>query len=178
MRVIGLLGRAGSGKSTAARYLRDHHGADVTGLAVPLKEMAREIWEFSSDQLYGDAAVKERVDERWNMSPRTVMQRLGQSARQHLGPKVWINGLRLAINASHAQFVVVEDVRYENEAQAFAEAGWSVVKIVNPMRESEADSNHPSEAQVDTAMYDYLVVNKMDLTFFEALDSVMTAVMR
>ena len=74
--VVGFLGRAGSGKSTAAKHLEVKYGFQRLSFAAPLKEMAVELWELASTQVYGTLAQKEEVDPRWGISAREIMQRL------------------------------------------------------------------------------------------------------
>jgi dephospho-CoA kinase len=62
--IIGLLGKAGSGKTTVANWLRDSYGAQKFSYAAPLKEMARRIYGLSDAQLFGTQEEKETIDPR------------------------------------------------------------------------------------------------------------------
>lgn len=146
--VIAFLARAGSGKSTAADYLIEHHGAVRVSFAGPLKELARGLMDFNDEQLFG--SLKETVDGRYGMTPRAFMQRLGNNARQCIGETVWVDAALNAIKKQEGRLVVIDDCRYPNEAEALAALPDSrVIKIVSPDRNSAADPNHPSEAGVD-----------------------------
>lgn len=157
--IIGLLGRAGSGKSTVAKFLEESYGAQRCSFAAPLKQMAVEIFDFSAGQVYGTQAQKEAVDPRYGVSPRVFMQRLGQSARTWLGADVWVKGCldqifhdytRRMGNGETPPVYVIEDVRYHNEVLAIRAAGGKVWKLECPDTVTSADPTHPSEAQVDT----------------------------
>jgi len=178
-RVIGFLGRAGSGKTTAAQYLCDHYGAHRQSFAGPLKKMAMELWGFSNHQVFGPACVKEEIDYRCGVSPRQAMQRLGESVRQQLGEDAWTIALCKAISVNYQgknDLIVIDDVRYMNEAALIAttlQFHGKVIKIVNPNNTSMADRQHPSETQVDQVPEKFLtatIQNSMDDRFMERLD--------
>jgi hypothetical protein len=150
--IIGLLGRAGSGKSSVAAYLEARYGARRYSFASPLKKMAGKIWDFSDEQLYGTADIKEKVDPRHNITPRHAMQMLGQTAREFIHPNVWVEACMNEIYKGDSQLCVIEDVRHVNEAAYIAGARGDgfVIKLV--CEDSISDpkfSLHPSEAQVD-----------------------------
>lgn len=179
--VIGLLGKAGSGKSTALQYLRDKYGAKPARFAGPLKELAKEIWGFDDEQVYGPAAIKEIVDPRHNMSPRVALQRLGDGARRHIKPDIWIEALVESITrqAREGDLFVIEDCRYVNEAAMIATTTRFVGKVIKlecPRRDTLADESHPSEAEVDKVPRPFIyatVDNHFDDAFFRGLDGVM-----
>lgn len=145
--IIGLLGKAGSGKTSVANYLEKKYDVKRVAFAAPLKRMAKDIWEFSDDQVYGEADVKEAVDLRWGVSPRVCMQRLGQAARDHLGDDCWILA---ALNSVDGPGVwVIEDVRYQNEVDTVAKLGF-VWRLHCEDSISHDQGTHLSESQVDT----------------------------
>lgn len=147
--IIGLLGKAGSGKSTVANYLAEKYGAKETSFAFPLKMMAAEMFGFSDDQLFGTQAQKEAIDPRYNVSPRYVMQMLGSAGRNWLGSEVWIRACLDKIKHSLDSVDVISDVRHLNEAEALISRGHTVIKLVCSDAPPASNSNHPSEAEVD-----------------------------
>jgi hypothetical protein len=162
--VVAFMGPAGAGKSTAARYMADQYGARSYSFARPLKEMARAIWDFSDTQLYGTQAEKEAVDPRWGMSPRTALQKLGTDAiRRFLGPQVWTEILIRQIRQDSPRLAVIEDMRFQNEAQAVLDlrAGpmgvnpirGVVIRLDCPDRRSSDAGTHASEQEWRTAPY-------------------------
>lgn len=148
-RIIGLAGRAGSGKSTCADWLRDNHGASVYSLALPLKFLAQDVFGFTAEQVFGTQAQKEAADPRWGMSPREALIRLGNSARERLGEDVWLNACLNLIRFESPRLAVIADVRYPNEAHAVARAGGIVVRLDCPDAATSVDPNAPSERSVD-----------------------------
>lgn len=163
--VIALLGRAGSGKSTAAKHIVEEYGARKVSFAGPLKELARLLMDFSDEQLYGTQEAKETVDPRYGMTSRQFLQRLGNGARETIGRDVWANALLFNIlqtfsrEGQNASLFVIDDCRYRNEAKMIVEnEAWNgfVVKLECPDAQTVADPNHPSEAEVDMVPPDHI----------------------
>jgi hypothetical protein len=156
--IIGLLGRAGSGKTTVADYLVREHGAQKFSFAAPLKEMARRVYALSDAQLYGPQAVKETVDPRYGRSPRELLQYLGTDVcRDILGEDVWVNAAMRAITPF--SLWVCDDVRFFNEWQAIHLRGGKVVKLTCPDATVTPGSGHASE-QIDEIPFDLEVVSR------------------
>lgn len=65
MNVIGVTGPAGSGKDTAADHLVSHHRFLKISLADPLKRMARDVYGFTDDQLWGPSSSRNAPDKRY-----------------------------------------------------------------------------------------------------------------
>lgn len=148
--IIGLAGRAGSGKSTCARHLVYRYGAAEVSLAEPLKRLSMDVFGFREEQVFGTQAQKERIDERWGISPRTALIKLGHGARQHLGENVWIQACLKKARELPQQLIVISDVRYPNEAEALTSFYRSAVIKLNCIdAASEVDRDAPSERSVD-----------------------------
>jgi hypothetical protein len=157
-KIIALAGRAGSGKSTCAKFLKESAGAVEFSIADPLKRLAQAVMDFSDEQLWGTQAEKEAIDPRYGMSARQFLIKLGDNARKILGDRVWIDGCLRAIGESGAKLAVVSDVRYPNEAEVFALAGATVLRLACPDAQSNVDPNAPSEAGVDAIDPRYVAV--------------------
>lgn len=161
--VVGLLGRAGSGKGEAARYFIERRAAHRLAFGDPLKHMLTDVLGFTETQLWGAQADKERVDPRYGRTPRDFMVALGESARARMGEDVWC---RAAVNYMHAQhrlhghgFFVIDDVRKPIEARTVQGMGGVVIRINRQWCASTTDPNSPTERCVDEAPYDYAVSN-------------------
>ena len=68
MVLIGIVGKKYSGKDTAADYLVANHNFTKMAFADPVKKVAKELFNFNDEQLYGN--LKEATDERWGISPQ------------------------------------------------------------------------------------------------------------
>jgi hypothetical protein len=141
-KIIGLGGRAGSGKSSAALYL-EGRGYRVLNFAAPLKHAARGIFGLTEAQLYG--ALKETPDPKHGRTPRYILQALGSFCRE-LWPEVWVRHLELQLDAYAAmdRDVVVGDVRLLNEVAMLKERG--AVLVLLERRGAGAKSGIPGHA--------------------------------
>lgn len=129
--VIALTGLAGSGKSTASKYLVEKHGYQLVKFAGPLKDMLRAIG-LSEAQIEG--GLKEEPCE-WlqGATPRHAMQTLGtQWGRACIGPSFWIELWVRRVNQIVAEGgrVVVDDCRFPNEADEVRKLGGVVWRLV------------------------------------------------
>lgn len=139
-RLIGLAGPAGCGKSTAARVLRRNGFARVK-FAGPLKAMLRAM-------LF-EAGVASREVRRMiegdlkevpqpilaGRTPRHAMQTLGTEwGRDCIAPDLWVGLAMARIGAllDDGRDVVIDDVRFPNEAAAIRSLGGRVVLVDRP----------------------------------------------
>lgn len=143
MRVIGLTGRIGSGKSTAANHLINVHGFTLVKFAGPLKNMMRALG-LTEREIEGD--LKELpCDLLAGKTPRFAMQQLGtEFGRQMIAEDIWIRAWRAACERlPTGASVVADDVRYQNEADAVRAMGGTVVRLE---RDTGQVGSHASEA--------------------------------
>lgn len=175
--LVGILGPAGSGKSMVANYLVEHYGAVRYSLAGPLKEIAKNVFEFSDEQLYGTQAQKEADDPRYNFSPRWLLQRLGtEGIRKVFGEDIWIDTMINRIRRDRPTLAVCDDVRFVNESTRIRRGWYSherilgtmdeyhdvphrgiVLRLESPWRDTKADASHQSEAEWSKCEYDYAI---------------------
>jgi dephospho-CoA kinase len=156
--VLGLLAKAGHGKTNAANYLRDTYGAKIVSLAGPLKRCAQKVMRFSQEQLFGTQAQKEAIDPRYGMSARMFLQKLGtEGLREEFGEDVHIRALLAwmerqdTVSEDHCVYVV-DDVRFVNEVEALALTDsfhGAVIKIVCTDAPGGA-GDHASESSIDS----------------------------
>lgn len=139
MKLIGLAGRARTGKSTVAALL-SHHGFLHYAFADPIRRGVRAMLNLSHEQLYGERK-EAPIDWLDGITPRRLMQTLGTEwGRDCAHRDVWV---RLAqrewqnVRDSYTGCpgLVISDVRFENEAKWIREAGgqvWHVLRGVAP----------------------------------------------
>lgn len=154
--IIALSGAAGAGKSTGAAYLAHAYGFERIRFAGPLKAMLRAFLETAGTppeqverMIEGD--LKEVPC--WvlgGQSPRYAMQHLGHDwGRVMMAPGLWTTAWENAAAAAlsrGAPGVVVEDVRYENEAASVRSLGGTVVQIKRAGPQLDVGS-HATEQQ-------------------------------
>lgn len=139
--IIGLTGRAGSGKSTVAAHLADR-GYKRIRFADPLKDMMRAL---GLDERHIEGDLKEvPCPLLAGKTPRHAMQTIGTEwGRGLIHPDLWVNAW--AARAANDNLVVAEDVRFPNEEATIRRAGGWVIGIERPG--TAAAAGHPSEGQ-------------------------------
>lgn len=151
--LIGLTGRAGSGKDTAADALVEQFGFVKMAFAAPLKRTASVLFNLP-ECYFHDRDLKEKPLEDWdNLSPRHMLQLLGtESVRNVFGDNFWIKRWISEYGQMTCDTnVVVTDVRYNNEAEAIRSLGGVIIHVRRP-GENGLDSSagsHSSEKGVD-----------------------------
>lgn len=162
VKLIGLHGKAGSGKDTVSDFLigtyKDMYPESFAG---PLKKGLAEIFGIPFE-CFENRELKETSDPYWNRTPRYLTQFFGTEVmRTNFGADFWIKRLALRLNAdsdTHPEWgaydsndtVVISDVRFQNEYD------WVIANqgiIIHLTREG-ADgtvgiANHPSEQDIN-----------------------------
>jgi hypothetical protein len=156
--LIGLTGKAGSGKDTVGDYFVTEHGGFKIAFAGPLKEACKLLFRLSDAQLH-DRHEKEVVDERWGKSPRQLFQEVGTDLlRTHIDKEIFTKSTRYGILAAletHS-LVVVTDCRFENETALIRELGGVVWHL---RRGGGGGDEHVSEQVLPVHSSDHLVDN-------------------
>lgn len=133
--IIGIAGKAGSGKDTFTRRLTEAHGFTRVAFADPLKELARKIdpivqapgWApmrlTAAESFFGAEGAKKLPEV------RRFYQELGQGVREIIGAETWVD---LAFEkvwgiVSSGGNVVITDVRHPNEVAMIQEFHISTV---------------------------------------------------
>ena len=152
IKIIGLAGPKGVGKSTVAKQLSEKLEAEfktvqVRSFADPIRDAARAIG-FSSKQL-SDPVTKEVKDPTLGISPRAFMQGLGFMRLHNESVYVDIMRQRLALEQPFDEilYVVIDDVRFDNEAKWINENGGKVFELVR--RGVDYTYEHASEHPID-----------------------------
>lgn len=78
--IIGIVGKAGSGKSTVLRMIQQKYRGkkrvQEISFAAPFKVFAGKVFAFSDDQLYGPSHCRNGTDPRYSV-PKNPLKRLG-----------------------------------------------------------------------------------------------------
>lgn len=153
-RLIGLAGLAGSGKSEAARFFIKA-GFEPVKFAGPLKAMLRAYFEnvgvddpYVTDEMLEGHLKEQPTRFLAGISPRHAMQTLGTEwGRNAMASDFWIKALKARVEPLLARGVdvVVDDVRFENEAAAIRSLKGTVVRVDRP-GPTKITTNHVSES--------------------------------
>lgn len=187
---IAIAGKAGSGKSTAAKHLVNEYGFERMSLAAKLKEICslHGVWGTAKRDNFRMDTWTELEKHVFDLFPkydesrvelvvgsiisvfddyevvegknRALLQCVGTDVLREIEETVWADYL-IRKTREHEN-VVVDDVRFRNEFDAFKEDGWTMVLCAvpddvrakrleacygRPLTEEEA--SHPSERDLD-----------------------------
>jgi hypothetical protein len=177
--LLGVTGRKGHGKDTVAQILRTRFLWTPVAFADELKRIAKNLWDLSEEQVNGTLADKERVDPRWGVAPRHLLQTLGTEAGRNAHPETWIRYLLRTLETWERQDweqgiadlrtgFVVSDVRFPNEASAVRRHGGTVWRVERPGYGSGSYEAHASETSIDLVVPDRILVNDGSIADLEA----------
>jgi hypothetical protein len=143
--IIGLTGKAGSGKTTVANILVRKHGFVRRPFAYALKSMIASLG-FDRAVLDGPAAGKEVPLELFNgRTLREAMQTIGTEwGRAQFGDDFWVNVWRKGQETIPGP-VVADDVRFANEAAAIRALGGRVWRLERKGAGASIGAGHASE---------------------------------
>jgi hypothetical protein len=179
MHNIGLIGKARSGKDTAALHLVRTRAYTRLAFADPLKEMALSIDPLipSVERIHVRLSTLIR-DVGWEYAKdtypevRRILQHTGQTVREY-DDEFWLTAMRRKLNNAEAWNlpVVVSDVRYPNEADMLRSRGFRLVRIVRPnpitgtvLPPASAAARHASETALDGFAADMAITNAGTVT--------------
>lgn len=158
MKLIGITGKAGAGKDTAAAAMVDH-GYQIVSFADPIKEAINTMMGWNMSQ-WSNREWKETPQPPLGVSPRFLATTLGTEwGRQIVDSDMWV---KLAIDRAGSYPTIIPDVRFDNEAKMIKNAGGIVIEIVRPNNPYPA-VNHSSENGVSPEYVDHQIVNDGDV---------------
>ena len=153
--IIGLAGGKGCGKSSVARIMERKFGYEIMSFATPIKDMLRAMG--LRDAELNDPVLKEIKLDEYGKSPREIMQLLGtEFGRVMIADDIWVTAMKRKIQPGTK--VVIDDVRFENEARFIRDSGGSVLEVKRTRIDENADT-HISEAGIPESLIDGIINN-------------------
>ena len=172
-KIIALCGFKGCGKDFVANYIHDTCSFEHLKISTKLKDATRLLFDITDDQIEGNK--KECIDERWNITPRQMMQFMGtemfQFKIQELIPECdrnfWIKSFTNAVKANKNKNIVVSDMRFPHEYEYIKKHLITheliVIRINNNSKKNiyDAEDIHVSETEYRQIPIDFQLTNKM-----------------
>ncbi len=156
MRMIGICGRAGSGKSFLAQELRDLEPKVVK------VSFAAQLRHEIETQLGVEPGATKLWDKPTSPALRFILQQYGTNYRRAQDPDYWVKkGMAVAnMYDQEGRLVVFHDVRFPNEAYAIKNAGGLIVRVATHVhlrkeRLGELPPDHASETALDDFEFDF-----------------------
>ena len=150
--LIALCGPKTVGKTTTADRIADGRAAKILSFASPLKNFAATIFspEFMNEK-------KELADPRTGISYRDFAVHTGDTWRA-LNEDIFIdilNAARQDLNVRYCGLgaVVIDDLRYENEAQYVKDQGGIIIQLQRGG--IQYSMSHATERPIDVEFVDY-----------------------
>lgn len=156
MRIIGLTGPKGCGKSTFARILEKKYGFEILSFASPIKRML--IAMGIPEHCINDPVMKELPLHDLKVTPRFLMQTLGTEwMRKTVDDQGWVRVAESRIRAGGQKDWVIDDVRFVNECDMIHSHSGMVVRF---NQDQKIEDSHISEAglpdnQVEHEIYGF-----------------------
>jgi hypothetical protein len=148
--ILGIAGPKNSGKDTFADRFKLYVPCITRAFAEPVKRTCQQLFLLTENQLY-DRDEKERVDERWGLSPRQMFQ--------HVGTNYVRNQIDTNFFLKHFEFwykqqpqgtnIIIPDVRFQNEVDLIHRLGGKVVYIYRPFLSYDEHESELSATQLN-----------------------------
>jgi len=173
MRNVALIGRSGTGKTTIAQILSEHHGYTKTSIAGPIRDIARMAYgKFDKGMRY----PQQTLGLSTFVSGRELLQNIGAALRE-MDSLFWMRTWWTVRVANPSELWVVDDVRLDAE-RAFIEAWYPdtlFVRLVRPdgseLQPWQRDITERRAGELDAE----LVLDTEALTPVECLAAVLEA---
>lgn len=143
--LIGIAGRARSGKDTVANFIVAAIGGYRYSFADPIRAMLAPLGVDMSDPYW--QARKEEPIPALGVSPRRMMQTLGTEwGRQLINPDLWLIMAHQRLLQS-GPGMVISDVRFDNEAAWIRKHGGRIIHVIRP--DTKTVEAHASEDGIE-----------------------------
>lgn len=138
-----------SGDSTYKRVkISGEPSVEMTSFASPVKKICTDILGLETCQVYGSDEEKNTLtkyewenmpshikdgygtDKSGKITAREVMQIIGTDIfRNYFSKNVWVDCLMERVNSSKSELVLIDDLRFDSEAEALMKHGAMVIQL-------------------------------------------------
>jgi len=173
--IVGMLGKAGSGKDTVAEYLINKNGFYRLALADPLKSAIKEMFLLDDFTTYDRHQREQPLPDFPDWSPRKLFQFVGtELMRRQFDQCIWSKLLVKRIRGSQCSKIVISDVRFPDEQQylqKLKDDGYQIifikVKRDGCVGNNVGLSNHESEQYELNSDYEILNNGTLEELYFK-----------
>ena len=170
--VVQILGFSRAGKDFTAQSLKEYYiskgyTVEIKSYAAPMKRIAATLFGISLEQLDDfknrssevlikvyDEGVKDKF--LFELNFRIFLQLLGSDAiKPEFGNSVWADLMKLRIQQSDADIIIIPDCRFTTELQTFPTS--ITVRVINSSLEPPMD--HASELELLEYQVDFTIDN-------------------
>lgn len=178
-RVVALCGLKRCGKDTVAQYMVEKYGYEHVKFSGKLKQMMKLLFDFTDDQIETDE--KDKVDARWNTTPRKLMQFFGTEVMQYkvqevlpdIGRNYFANSISVSLD-KNPRNIVISDMRFVHEYEALKHHSMIVVEVI---RDSCIQDTHISENEYKKIPKNFVINNHHTLEdLYSEIDSIINDV--
>lgn len=154
-----------SGKTTVATLLVRDHGYIRLRFADAIKNMLRVL---GLDDEHLEGSLKETpTDLLCGLTPRKAMQTLGTEwGRKQIHPGFWVRATETQCNTllDCGHRVVIDDVRFGNEAAMVRKAGGTLLRVVRYDDVLISELTHETEKHWSSIEVDGIICNRFDIS--------------
>lgn len=173
MKLFGISGRIGAGKSTIAKHLEKNYGYKLLSFSTPLKEVASILFNIPLQNFY-NSDLKIITDPYWNLTPRRILQIFGtECMRFNFGLDFWVRCMEKKIKEYDQSIIsnggkinpkvkiVIDDIRFIEESEMIKKYGGTLIKVTRPYNPYAFKGSHASENSI--LPYNITIGNKKDI---------------
>jgi hypothetical protein len=161
-KIIAICGAKRSGKDCIAKIISSQYDYEHIKIARKLKDVCHILFGFTEEQMETD--LKDQMDPRWDVTPRTCMQFLGtevmQFKIQEILPTVqrnfWIKSL--IANLDPEKNYVISDLRFIHEYNELKHLDAVIIRVDRDVCDGCNDT-HSSEQEYKQLRVDHIIKN-------------------
>tara|TARA_Y100000389_G_scaffold187896_1_gene209812 strand:- start:851 stop:1465 length:615 start_codon:yes stop_codon:yes gene_type:complete len=185
-KIIAICGYKRSGKDTIAKYLEKKHYYKHLKITYKLKECIKLLFNLNNNDL---EEKKEEINNKWNVSPRHMMQFIGTEMFQYkiqellpnIDKKFWIqtflnDNLVNKLRNNDKFNIVISDLRFIHEYEELIKLNLPIIfiKVVNEnIMIDDNNSLHISEKNFLEIPISYEINNNSDLnSLYNQIDNI------
>ena len=168
--VIGMIGKAGSGKDTVGDYICKLHGFVKMALADPLKAAVKEMFVLDDFTVYDREAREQPLPDFPEWTARKLFQFIGTDLmRKYFDDALWVKLLNKRIKNTRHSCIMVTDVRFPNELEKIREFGdengyhVAFIQVIRPGYSGKDVGIANHESEMHDLEGDYIIMNSAGL---------------